>query len=109
MTFYQGEKSKVSTPKKVFDTLAKNTKKLLNLTDNYTALETISTNSILFTASPKPQIGFAGEIINVAARPTPNLCQKERDVLWKMLLPLMTKENIKQIEFVTRGQSSCEN
>jgi len=106
----------VSTPKKVFNPLAKNTKKLLDLTDIATALETVAPNSILFTAAPKPEIDFAREVITVAASPTPDLVSIDDIILsdgkehfMENVLSLMTKENIKQIEIVTRGQSSCEN
>lgn len=107
----------VATPKKVFNPLMDNKKKLLSLTDIAKALKEVAPSSIIHTAVPKPKIDFTREIVNQKAIVPEDLCSIDDVILMSTstesfksnLVEHFTDAKILQIEKITQGQSANEN
>ena len=110
------KRSLVSTPKKKFNPLIDNNKKLLTLTDIGKALEEVAPQSIVFTALPQPKIDFVREVLtNNTAKPDDIasiddiiLMSEDFKSFRENLSKNMTLKNIKLIENNTHGQSANE-
>ena len=106
----------VSAPKKKFNPLVDNSRRLLTLTDIGKALEEVAPQSIIFTALPKPKIDFVREVLtknipkpaDVASIDDIILMSQSIKAFKENLSKNMTVENIKLIESSTYGQSSNE-
>ena len=98
----------LSTPKKNFNPLSENNKKLLDLNDIASALETVSPNSIIHTAVAQPEIDFICEPVTEIGE-----IKSGTFSIDDVLLMSNSKEdflanlnrNVRKIEMVTRGQS----
>ena len=106
----------VSTPRRHYNPLVDNTKKLLSLIEIASALEEAAPLSIVHQAVPKPEIDFVREIITKTNTVPVELVSVDDILLLSTsrsdfdenLLHNFTKENIQKIENITRGQSDNE-
>ena len=114
----RGKKSRklVSTPKKNYDPPSGCNFKPFKLTDIAAALENVIPQSVLFTAVPKPKIDFVREIVTSCVEKPDGLesiddiiiMSGSFEICLRNVSEIMTAEEVEQIEFYTRGQSSNE-
>ena len=111
----QGKKSRrlVPSPKNNYNPIATTKLKKLTLTDIAKAFEDIRPDSIIHTAVPKPKIDFVREIISI--NPVNDsilslddiiMMSDSTDSFFEHLYENVTKDVIKKIEILTRGQAA---
>ena len=96
----------VSTPKKKFNPMVHNNRRLLTLTDIGKAFDAVAPQRIVFTALPKPKIKFVREILTKNIPKPADVASIDDIILMSQIIKSfkenlsknMTVENIKLIE-----------
>lgn len=106
----------VSSPRKNYNPLIDNKKKLLSLVEIAAALEQVAPLSIVHQAVPVPEIDFVREIVTNTSKKPENLLSVDDILLlsdskaafYDNLAMNLTVDNIVRVEQLTRGQSDNE-